>query len=268
MSKPAPPDWAAVRVRYETTDDPVAQICADAAIDRRDLAREVRRGGWRRQKPRPFPPLRRAAPGESNPAGRSVAGEARPERPAGSPAGGTRSGRKSKPDPARPASPPAPAEGMGVSGRRRSSRHASASDAAGTQPVAVAKAPSAEPAGPATGKAAPLTPAARRRLLDRLVAAISLKLEQLEHRMAQDFARTLDGDAQADAATATDHERETRAIGALIDNLGKITEIEGGLDRTAGKSPAASDLAGDADRWRRELADRLQRLVGTAGSGA
>lgn len=247
MSKTAPSDWAAVRVRYETTDDPVAEICADVAIDRRDLAREVRRGGWRRQKPRPFPPLRRAAPVESQPCGSPAAVE---------------------PDPARPASPPAPAEGMGVSGRRRSSLRASATDAAGTQPVAAAKAPSTEPARPATGKAAPLTPAARRRLLDRLVAAISLKLEQLEHRMAQDFARTLDGAAQADAATATDHERETRAIGALIDNLGKITEIEGGLDRTAGKSPAASDLAGDADRWRRELADRLQRIVGAAASGA
>lgn len=72
---------------------------------------------------------------------------------------------------------------------------------------------------------------------------------------------------QADQASATDHERETRAIGALIDNLGKIEEMEGNLGRgKAGKSTAAAtDLADDADRYRRELAQRLQRIVEASG---
>ena len=70
-----------------------------------------------------------------------------------------------------------------------------------------------------------------------------------------------------DAATATDHDRESRAIGALIDNLGKITEMETGLARTSGKSDP-TDIAGDADRWRRELAGRLAKIVGAAPGAA
>ena len=105
----------------------------------------------------------------------------------------------------------------------------------------------------------------RRRLLDRLVAAISLKLEQLERRMSQDL-ETLE---HSETASSTDHERETRAIGALIDNLGKVTEMETGLDRASAssKSSAISDIAGEADRYRRELAERLRRIIdSTAGT--
>ncbi|MGD9803796.1 MAG: hypothetical protein AB7E81_17415 [Hyphomicrobiaceae bacterium] len=108
------------------------------------------------------------------------------------------------------------------------------------------------------------TPASRRRLLDRLVAAIDMKLEQLERRMTNDLAVGED-------ATATDHEREARAIGALIDNLEKITEIETGLGTIAGKSGSAAiatDLADEADRCRRELAERLHRIVEAAEASA
>ena len=108
----------------------------------------------------------------------------------------------------------------------------------------------------------PTSIAARRRLLDRLVAAISMKLEQLERRMSKDLA-------QGDDTPATDHERETRAIGALIDNLEKITEMETGLrsataKRGAKSAASATDLADEAERCRRELADRLSRLVEAA----
>ncbi len=76
----------------------------------------------------------------------------------------------------------------------------------------------------------------------------------------------------SDDATATDHERETRAIGALIDNLEKITEMEAGLGKSAGKRGAsagpATDLADEADRCRRELAHRLSRIVSGAGTNA
>ena len=107
------------------------------------------------------------------------------------------------------------------------------------------------------------TPAARRRLLERLVAAISMKLEQLERRMSIDLAND-------EETTATDHERETRAIGALIDNLEKIRELETALAPAPGKSGPAvtTDLADEADRCRRELADRLSRLVEAAGKGS
>lgn len=109
------------------------------------------------------------------------------------------------------------------------------------------------------------SPAARRRLLERLVTAISMKLEQLERRLANDLARPDDG-------TATDHERETRAIGALIDNLDKLRELEAGYAKPTGQSgpaaAAANDLADEAERCRRELAERLSRLVDAAAGEA
>jgi hypothetical protein len=109
----------------------------------------------------------------------------------------------------------------------------------------------------------PVTLAGRRKLIDRLVAAISLKLEQLERRMAHD----LDAD-DTGAASSTDHERETRAIGALIDNLGKVTEIASDIARPSGgkSAVAAAELADEADRFRRELAERLSRIV-KSGAG-
>ena len=82
--------------------------------------------------------------------------------------------------------------------------------------------------------------------------------------MANDLAAATD-------TPATDHERETRSIGALIDNLEKITEMEAGLGKSAGKpgaAIAATDLADEADRCRRELADRLARIVEAAGRSA
>jgi hypothetical protein len=132
--------------------------------------------------------------------------------------------------------------------------------------------PQPQPQPPAVdpdANTAPSTPdTTRRRLLDRLVAAISLKLEQLERRMTTDLALL----AAGEPATAVDHERETRAIGALIDNLGKITEIEADLSRPAdakrGPSPADTDLADEADRWRSELASRLSRIIEAAGRSA
>jgi len=124
-----------------------------------------------------------------------------------------------------------------------------------------AASPESPPPSGSRRRPAPTSTGTRRRLLDRMVAAISLKLEQLERRMTQDLDQGAD-----DGATATDHERETRAIGALIDNLGKVTEIEGGLTRPAGgkSATATADLAGEADRFRRELAERLRKIVGAA----
>ena len=79
--------------------------------------------------------------------------------------------------------------------------------------------------------------------------------------------------ASGEPTTATDHERETRAIGALIDNLEKIMELESDLSspkakRGAAASGAAADLADEAERCRRELADRLTRIVEAAAGEA
>ena len=249
MSTSAAPDWAGIRRRYEETDAAVADICTEAGIERAALTAAVRKGGWRRQKPRPFPPLRiPIGSAASSPAGPVL------PRPAGPPRAGDR------------ARTTAPAKAKPTRVSSTSTAHTAPSTKPPTAKKSAAKRTASKPSRPAaTGAPTPrpappklLTPADRRHLLDRLVAAISRKLEQLEHRMALDLD---------DAATATDHDRESRAIGALIDNLGKITEMETGLARTSGKSDP-TDIAGDADRWRRELAGRLAKIVGAAPGAA
>jgi hypothetical protein len=71
-------------------------------------------------------------------------------------------------------------------------------------------------------------------------------------------------------ATAADHERDTRAIGALIANLSRVTEIEADLERHPGSAKPADQqadrqLADEAERFRGEVAERLARLVRPAG---
>jgi hypothetical protein len=162
-----------------------------------------------------------------------------------------------RPFPPRRTNPEAPKPaGAPTAGTTKKSRHV-AKDAAPPRQTL----PPSVGLSPVASRRLPITPAARRRLLDRLVAAIALKLEQLERRMSKDLAGVED-------ATATDHERETRAIGALIDNLEKITEMEAGIGSKAAKRTSAApaaDLAGEADRWHRELADRLSRIMGASG---
>jgi hypothetical protein len=202
MTDTPAPDWAAIRHRYEETQDSIREICGEAGLDRGRFEARRRRERWRRRHPRPFPPPRRVAA---------------PPMVEAAPATATAT--------AAPASP--------------------------------------APAGPPFAPRLLATPASRRRLLDRLVAAIAMKLEQLERRMTNDLAAGED-------STATDHEREARAIGALIDNLEKITEIETGLANAGGRSASATsaaDLADEADRCRRELAERLHRIVEAAERG-
>ena len=110
--------------------------------------------------------------------------------------------------------------------------------------------------------AAATTLKARRALVRRLYKAIDTKLKQMERRMAHDMATT---EGPSDT-TAADHERDTRAIGALIANLSRVTEIEADLERHPGvASPAEQQgdrqLADEAERFRRDVAERLARLV-------
>ncbi|MEO8650995.1 MAG: hypothetical protein ABI391_01755 [Hyphomicrobiaceae bacterium] len=101
---------------------------------------------------------------------------------------------------------------------------------------------------------------ARRALVRRLYTAIDTKLQQMERRMAHDMA-TEEGSSET---TAADHERDTRAIGALIANLSRVTEIEADLERipgTAAAQHAEHQLADEAERFRRDVAERLARLV-------
>jgi hypothetical protein len=130
----------------------------------------------------------------------------------------------------------------------RSSRH-------GWRSIAGAPVPARLP------RAAPSTRTARRTLVRRFYKAIDTKLRQMELRMATEIAR---GEEKSSAA---DHERDARTIGGLINQLGKIAELESDLDQLAGSrdDASAARLAEEADGYRRALAERLERLIKSAG---
>ena len=92
-------------------------------------------------------------------------------------------------------------------------------------------------------------------MIDRLYRTIDLKLAQLEARMQNDSDLTV-----------ADHERETRAIGQLIRNFEKVSDLEnderdGSGARRDGKSEHEPDAAQlDPHQLRQELAQRILRL--------
>ncbi|MFA5950567.1 MAG: helix-turn-helix domain-containing protein [Hyphomicrobium sp.] len=100
----------------------------------------------------------------------------------------------------------------------------------------------------------------QRAVVGRLYRAISLKLELMERRMANGEERS-----------AQDEERESRALGTMIRNFEKVTEAVSDFDQTRERSAsdAPADRA-DAERMRREIAQRLERLhaQGETGGGS
>jgi len=98
---------------------------------------------------------------------------------------------------------------------------------------------------------------AQRAVVGRLYRAISLKLELMERRMTNGEERS-----------AQDEERESRALGTMIRNFEKVTEAVSDFDQTRERSAsdAPADRA-DAERMRREIAERLERLHAQENSG-
>jgi hypothetical protein len=122
---------------------------------------------------------------------------------------------------------------------------------------------SSRPVVPRKGTFMAATAAVRRKLVRRVYRAIDTRLTLLERSMTQQIDK-LDADPSAPVGPAADAEREARAIGALVRNLDKITEFAAELDRAAAGGPGATDaaaLASEADAFRRELAQRLAKLV-------
>jgi hypothetical protein len=124
--------------------------------------------------------------------------------------------------------------------------------------------PSSQPgAQPETADADPEAPPSRRRrdrlptrdarksIVGRLYRAISLKLEHMEKRMASGKPRS-----------AQDEERESRALATLINNFEKVTEAVAELDQEGAAGRASGRAGTDAERMRREIAERLERLGG------
>ena len=90
-------------------------------------------------------------------------------------------------------------------------------------------------------------------LIERFLALISLKLEQLENDMA--------GSTQC---TSSDHERHARAIGTLVRGYEKIS----GVKRGGGHGGEDGGERPEAEVIRRELAEQIVRLRGTlSGDG-
>ncbi len=77
----------------------------------------------------------------------------------------------------------------------------------------------------------------------------------MERRMKTDMKK------RRSTLSAVDHERDTRAIGGLINQLAKISEYETDHEHPTGAGDDFAAIAADAERYRRELAERLARLV-------
>ena len=100
--------------------------------------------------------------------------------------------------------------------------------------------------------------------IERLYKAMDTKLNLMERRMQTQMTNL---DKGTDLPSA-DHERDTRTFGAMIKNIEQVKEMQADLDRVAGGQPATAadaELIAEADRFRREIAERLARFVPPAG---
>jgi hypothetical protein len=92
---------------------------------------------------------------------------------------------------------------------------------------------------------------ARTTMILRLYNAILRKLDQLENSMETD-----------ENPSGADHERQSRAIGSLINSVEKVDELSrpsAGADAPKSRATAQAEAA-EAERARRELKARIQRL--------
>ena len=109
------------------------------------------------------------------------------------------------------------------------------------------------------------TVAARRKLVQRLYKAIDTKLNLMERRMQTQLANLR---KEGSDLSSADHERDARAFGTIIKNIDQVKEMQADLDRLAGGQPATAadaELFAEAERFRREIAERLARFIPPAG---
>lgn len=91
----------------------------------------------------------------------------------------------------------------------------------------------------------------------RLFRVIDLQLDQMERHMSSH-----------EPMTAQDQERQARALGAILGNIEKASEAAAVLLNSAGrKEKDACDSHPDAERMRREIAERLERLSSQWNAG-
>jgi len=108
-----------------------------------------------------------------------------------------------------------------------------------------------------------LTLEARRNLIQRLYRAMDMKLKLMECRLEKQLEKLATDAPGADVPSA-DHERDARTFGTMIKNIDQVKEMQAELDRVAGGQPATvadAELFAEADRFRREIAERLARFI-------
>ena len=99
--------------------------------------------------------------------------------------------------------------------------------------------------------------AARRAgIVARLYRALDQKMGEIEDRIA------MAPQSEADGKSAADSERDARTLTALARLLEKLSDLEGNGNKRTGKSgEGVAEKEIDADRLRRDLADRLERML-------
>jgi hypothetical protein len=99
----------------------------------------------------------------------------------------------------------------------------------------------------------PREPDAAEARIRRMLGIIDLQLDQMESRMTS-----------GQPMTTQDEERQARAFGAITGNLEKVTEAAADIFRDPGPDAAGNGRLDaqrlDAERMRREIAERLERL--------
>jgi hypothetical protein len=113
---------------------------------------------------------------------------------------------------------------------------------------------------PARGLSSAGIVAIRRRLIRRLFRILEAQSVLMEKRMQ----KYLKDPAAAAKMPAVERERDARAVGTFVRNIDKATEIAADLDRTTdgrGESTNDDELFAEADRFRRELAERLSKFI-------
>jgi hypothetical protein len=116
------------------------------------------------------------------------------------------------------------------------------------------------PPRPKTKPFADATIDVRRRLVRRLFRILESEFELMEKRMQTQ----LEDPDKANLVPAGERERDARTVATLVRSLDKVTEIAADLDRTSGGKPgsaSADELFAEADRFRRELAERLSKFI-------
>lgn len=167
--------------------------------------------------------------------------------------------------------------------RKKRPRPAASNTVAAAKPSKAKASPT--PAAPTPLRRTQPTVTARRQLIARLYRAIDTKLKLMERRMNSEIdaidagsGSAPPGDDNTSGASSNagrnsaDHERETRAFGALVKTINSVRQMQAELDTIANahtahaaSSSATSDadarLAADADRYRRDIAQRLAKFV-------